>query len=617
MARLSQQQALALLKANQSKEVIDAINEEKRARFYTEPALSPDCQSAFDDFKLWVKNIIDPVKYSVFETLNILPIATVNVTDGIFKEVKKVFNAQDRYIGYELASEDMRQDMTDYLDAIGDNNFWSSKGFEAMKNRYNSFIIIDLPGIDDQNAVELDTRLGGLPQPYYYLLPIEYLITTEINPRTNNLEYIAFKDMDNPAIAYVFDDAVFRKYSKDDRGEYQLISGDIPHELGKTPACKFWNDPSSLTNKIRNVGLISKSLGELQKLLFNLIGKDHADLYVKWPITVSYKQKCTYEDGEGNACDDGWIRRPMKTSLDPSAASMVMSDPIACPNCSGGRNKWFGAGTHVEAPGRTSTDDPDMLDGVRIISGDVTSLEHIQKDLDRAISWLTFNMIGVTDEIVNQAINEKQVLGSFEGRQGVLDDVAACYEKAHKFVLDAIGVFRYGKKGFKGSTVNYGRQFFLHTVSEMNDTYQKGKTSGLPAYELAAQRNQIYEAKYQNNPEMLQRIRILSNLEPYQDYTPAEISQMSTSLDSRLLRLKANFDQYIKRFEREYTNVVSFMQFSNFDTKIDIINEKLMMYVDEAVMLNQTQLQDGQENSGQAGARPNPPGNGGTPPPAN
>lgn len=607
MARLSQFQAKELLKAKQPKEIEDAIKEEKRARFHTESVPDASCLTdAFDEFRLWVKNIIDPVKFQVFETLNIFPIATVNVTDGIFKEVKKVFNAQDRYIGYELASEDLRQDMTEYLESIGDGDFWMSKGFEAMKNRYNSFVIIDLPAAEEeiQNDGTM-SRASALPRPYYYLLPIENVISVEINPRTNNVEYIAFKDLYTPGRAYVFDDACFRTYQLDDHGDYIQIGDDILHEMGKTPACKFWNDPASLDCRIRSVGVISKSLGELRKLLFNLIGKDHADLYVKWPIVVSYKQKCTYEDAEGNPCEDGFIRRPMRTSMDPDA-SITLADPVACPQCAGGTNKWFGPGSHIQAPGRATNEDPDMLDAVKIVSGDVQSLEHIQKDLDRAISWLTFNMIGVTDEIVNQAINEKQVLGSFESRQNVLKDVAACFEKAHKFVLEAIGVLRYGKKQFKGATVNYGRQFFLHTVSEMGDQYQKGKTSGLPAYELSNQRNQIYEAKYQNNPEMLARVRILSNLEPYQDYNTSELNQMKDLLDRRLLMLKANFDQYVKRFEREYTNVVSFMQFSNFDTKIDIIHEKLMQYVDEAIMSNQTQNQNGQENPD---SRSNPPGN--------
>lgn len=601
MARLSPSQALSLLKTNQSQEIIDAIKEEKRARFYTETAIDPACMEAFEEFKLWVKNIIDPVKYSVFETLNIQPIATVNVLDGIFKEVKKVFNAQDRYIGYDLVSEDLRQDMAEYLESINDHDFWRSKGFEAMKNRYNSYLIIDLPGADEEvNDDGTMNRLKGLPRPYYYLLPIENVITVEINPRTDHPEFIAFKDLYNKRIAYVFDDACFRKYMLNDHGEYQPITGDIPHEMGKTPACKFWNEPASLDCQIRSTGIISRSLGELRKLLLNLVGKDHADLYVKWPIVVSYKQKCTYEDAEGNPCEDGWIRRPMRTSMDPDAA-IVISDPVSCPHCKGGTNKWFGPGSHIQAPGMATKDDPDMIDAVKIVSGDVTSLEHIQKDLDRAISWLTFNMIGVTDEIVNQAVNEKQVIGSFESRQNVLGDVAACFEKSHRFVIEAIGILRYGKKQFKGATVNYGRKFFLHTIVEMGDMYQKGKSAGFPAFELSNQRNQIYEAKYQSNPEMLQRVRILSNLEPYQDYSISELNQMKDLLDRRLLMLKANFDQYIKRFEREYTNVVSFMQFSNFDTKIDIIHEKLMMYVDEAV-INQTNQSDGKEEN--PGARP-------------
>jgi hypothetical protein len=61
---------------------------------------------------------------------------------------------------------------------------------------------------------------------------------------------------------------------------------------------------------------------------------------------------------------------------------------------------------------------------------------------------------------------------------------------------------------------------------------------------------------------------------------------------------------YIKRFEREYTDIVSFMQFNDFQTKVDLMNEILLGYVEETIGEDEPETET------------TPPGAGGTPPPA-
>ena len=94
---------------------------------------------------------------------------------------------------------------------------------------------------------------------------------------------------------------------------------------------------------------------------------------------------------------------------------------------------------------------------------------------------------------------------------------------------------------------------------------------------------QILEVEYKNNPQVLQRMLVLKQLEPYQHKTLAELTSLADLglVTQEKLILKLNFSSYIDRFERENINIVEFGSNLSMSEKVKIINEKLLSYVRE------------------------------------
>ena len=71
----------------------------------------------------------------------------------------------------------------------------------------------------------------------------------------------------------------------------------------------------------------------------------------------------------------------------------------------------------------------------------------------------------------------------------------------------------------------------------------------------------------------MQRMIILGDLEPYRHLTRAEVQAL---YDKQLitieeLLIKLNFADFVRRFERENMNIITFGENIDYDTKIDTI----------------------------------------------
>ena len=103
--------------------------------------------------------------------------------------------------------------------------------------------------------------------------------------------------------------------------------------------------------------------------------------------------------------------------------------------------------------------------------------------------------------------------------------------------------------------------------------------------DLDALLQQIIETEYRHNPQQMQRMIILSDLEPYRHLTRQEVQGLfDKGLVSRdELMIKLNFADFIRRFERENMNIITFGETIDYQKKIDTIKERLAEYAREAV----------------------------------
>lgn len=552
-----------------SDELREVQKHDQRVIFHTEPTAKTNQIPYYNEYLGWVRQILDEKKHDVFAHLLTLPIETVDFTEGVLGELRKALCAQDKNISFNLVSKELNQDFRNYIDGLNDEMFWESEAFSAMKSNINAVMIVDLPKLP---VVEGELQQASkYANPYYYLLDPGKVVDAKVH-RNGKMEWLIFQGK-GENVYYAFDDDFFRLFIYKDNKIDGLI--ETPHELGYCPARMFWSTPFNNKSKFQRRGPVSNSLGKLDWLLFCGTASKHSTLYAGFPIYVMFAQKCGYKDADGNVCENGLVRKSVRVGN--TDQFRMTAEP--CPSCKD--KKMLGPGTIMTAPAMRKADDPNLLDGVNVIGAQTEDLKWLAEYIEKQELNLQWNMIGVAREIGNDAAkNELQVSSGFESRMNVITWVATNFQIAHKWVLETVGRLRYGN-AFMAANVNYGTKFYLYEADELIAEYDLSKKSGLPNFELSEQINQILNTKYRTNPNMMQRVSILKELEPYLNYNLEELGKQPGKVDERNLTLKKNFDDFISRFEREFMDVVSFMPFADFDTKISFIKEVLMGYVDE------------------------------------
>lgn len=523
-----------------------------------------------------------------------MPVETIDFTEGVFDELKKVFSAQNKFVGFQFTNPELIHDYESYLKEIQEPQWWANDGFRTMKSAINSIVIVDLPAV-------IEGKQPSETRPYFYVLDVQRV--ERISIVRNKIEYIIFCDGHNENVVYAFDDMMYRTYARQNGNIFVLVS-ESPHGLGYVPAATFWSTPYTRRSKIQKAGPISNSLSKLDWLLFMYTSTKHSELHAGFPVEVVYEQRCDYKDAEGNSCEGGQVRKTVRTGIGTMdvAAQVVYEE---CPTCK--NKRILGAGRVLTAPAMASKDDVDLIQGMNRIGADVDSLGYLLKRIDGLETSIAINMAGFTEEDVKEAMNKEQVRARFQSQHTVLMEVKENFEVIMKFVLETIARLKYGA-AFISATVNLGDKFFIHSLESLQQELEKARANGFPVYEIANQINLIIATKYKENPAMLERNRTLSAIEPYAIYTIEQLITLNekVGLVENLVRLKIDFEAYISRFEREYLPIGQFMQFSPFETKVEMIRAKLLDYVDE----------DYPEQEPPAAPDPTlpPAGNGGAPP---
>ena len=106
------------------------------------------------------------------------------------------------------------------------------------------------------------------------------------------------------------------------------------------------------------------------------------------------------------------------------------------------------------------------------------------------------------------------------------------------------------------------------------------KENGASDSELDALQTAIIETEYRHNPAMLERMLILSDLEPLKHLTTQEAINLykENIISAEKLKQKINFIENIKRFERENMNILTFGKDIDYKRKIENINNVLKTY---------------------------------------
>ena len=523
---------------------------------------------ALYDFLAMVHNLIPQDKFETFTTLFRFPVITNEVLSVCFDKLSRIFDGRNPAYSYQFASTEQRDDWEWYRqERMGEPTIWSTKGWDFFKTQINSVLIVDMP--------EEQQKGDRYPQPYFYWLPVRDVIDFEADPMTGQMRWIIFRQ-DGDRIA-VFDDES-RRVFRGKGNEIGELLYEQPHDLGYCPARFFWNEPLSLDKPDIKQSPVTKELDRLDWYLFFSISKRHLDTYGSYPIYWGYAQDCDFHD-ETCECDGGFLKDKKGNWLYDNNGLLR-----PCPVCS--RKRLTGAGSFVEVPVPDPTQgQPDLSNPVGMLSVDRSGLDYNkteEKDLRLAIITA---IVGQAEEITQrEALNEQQVKAGFESQSTVLQRVKRGFEEAQKWVDDTIARERYGT-AFISSSINYGTEFYLFTADELRLRYKNAKESGASEADLDALQQQIIETEYRHNPQQMQRMIILGDLEPYRHLTREEIQALydKNLITIEELMVKLNFADFVRRFERENMNIITFGENIDYDTKIDTIKERLMEYAREII----------------------------------
>jgi len=184
------------------------------------------------------------------------------------------------------------------------------------------------------------------------------------------------------------------------------------------------------------------------------------------------------------------------------------------------------------------------------------------------------------------AKNEDQIAASFESQESVLFRVKKNFEIINKFADETICKLRYGER-FLDCDIDYGTNFFLKDIGDLQEELVQAKESGASDVILESINDNILHTKYRDDNKSITRADIISDLDPLPNRTLKEATELSEAggIDKINFKIKSNLLSFVKRFERENTDVVNFGSLTNYNRKIEQILEALKIYADEMIII--------------------------------
>lgn len=556
-----------LQKPSKRRVIQKAVNMQRRLRFHTETNIAiSDINQPTTIFLDWVKHLLPKDKFNIFLQLFKFPLPTPAVVEDVYRELERVFYSRNSSSSYQFTDSELAEDWALYRKSnLNEPEVWKTMGWKRAQVSPNSILVIDLP------QVQTTPR----PEPYFYWLEIDAVVDYQLSKQDENLfEWLVFNQPEH-RIA-VFDDTSIRVYQLNEKNEIQSLVSEAQHDLGYCPARFFWSTQLNEKNKGLKKNPITKELSNLDWYLFFALSKQHLDLYAPYPIYSAYEADCNFENNEtGDYCDGGFLRNA-------KGEYKILNDGTVekCPCCS--EKRIAGPGSFLEVPIPNQTEGvADMRNPVQITTIDKNSLDYNVNECARLKNEIVISVVGSGGTVSEkEAINETQVTANFESKTSVLNALKTNFELAQKFVEDTVCKLRYGD-AFISSSVSWGTEFYVFTVTELYSKYKQAKENGASNSELDAISQQILEVEYRNNPLVLQRMLILKQLEPYPHKTLDEVLKLYEKklIDENLVKLKINFSTLVEKFERENINIIEFASNKPMREKIDIINKKLLEYV--------------------------------------
>lgn len=518
----------------QEKEIKRAKDYQARIKFHCQPQdeLITD-NSAYSNFVNWVKERLPVEKYNKVKKLIKTPISTVTLTGDIYNHFTKIFHASDSNREITIENEKLKELV---LPVIAEQKtFFTKKVFERFKTAPCDFVAIQLP-----QEVE-----GDITEPFPEFISIECVIDAKVDEEAQ-IEYIIFS-ISKDKIG-VIDGEGWKCYE----GENRLTEVfNIPHELPYAPCRQLWTSNLNDNLFVKDVP-VSTQLGDLDFLLFKSISREYAETYAEYPIVWMYQEDDNYKNHENLPPEDGMVTSS-ESGYHPSGLNINQY-----PNRRGyngevweDKEKLLDGAGDILYKSYPKENERDIGEPAGFISADVTSLEYIKQNIEDRSTKIYISATGSIPDFKNDsAKNEKQVASQFESSKSIMLEVKTNFELIEKWVTDTIGFLMVGDS-YEGSSINYGTNFFLQTVNNIEEGIKFAKDNGLNESYISEQYSQLISTKHKHDPIMKKRSEILFALEPLPTTGLKDAFEMfkAGAISLEDWELKKNFSSLIAEFE--------------------------------------------------------------------
>ena len=563
--KLSSEQAIEILKSPTNKTLIGAvINQESQLRVFTEELDIDELskESYWAKFKSIIKTRLRKKTNRVLD-FGRYPLPTVDITDSILSDFFKVFDGKNR--NFHIDGDRDISTLNRWINETNLENWVENTAREAFKSKPCLFVVIDR----DKNG-----------KPYLVLVDSTRLIDARWKDK-HTLEYIAFEHSvdGNTRYASVYDDDTYWVFKETDNSGNWVEESSAKNVIGYCPASPFISQPANGKNYFKRRGAFTAALSKLEDWTQFDIYRNFSDHYASFAVTQTPKNKCPHPD-----CTDGMVTT--MEVLDPAHPDVQTPCYNKCPICEDAEGQFVGPGSNIKIKPSADKTIDDGRDIFKFIFPETDKLKYTGEKLDELELEIRHKVVGLNYMAsTSDAMNEMQLSGSFASMESVLlrtkkeldtiyvwivTSVARCYYKDIQIKVDA----------------NFGTEFYLVSEDDLQKRYDAAKKSGMPMDELMMIYLQLIETKYKGNPNKVERQKMLIRIDPLPLYDFDEVIKLRENnlIDAKTLSLKANFVNFVARFENENMPITQFGIKLAPEERIKKIIQTLNKYNDELLV---------------------------------
>lgn len=552
------------------KEIRRAVDHENRLRFHCDVNLSlSDAGRAGIEYYRWVDKLLPTDKAERFKDLFSWPHPVVKETKKAFSDLEKVLDGRNPVFDLHFTNPDAKEEALLYLSSESRKDR-RKKAFHKMTIAPSSVLVVDTPRTQESSRKE----------PYHYYLNIGSLIDFDIDDDANII-YLIFPQ---PEGFVCIDDAFFHFFECKEKDYLNAIHTEtIAHNYESVPATFPWYPYAYDSNKSLKINPISSYLGDLDWLLFLSVCEKHTDLVSGFPIEWFYEQDQDEKEERNKDRENGILPNGEYSFFDRVTGRHLNSK----------KHPMSGPGGVIDTPIPDSEEGiPSLAPPGGTIERNAELVRYIQDKVRKLKNEFHECVTGYSGEPDNnQAKNEKQVGSIYETRKAILNSLARHFEKSEKWLIETKLKIRY-PESFLSASISYGTEYYLEDANQILDRVTKAKKEEASQIVIGIEERQYFETKYRNNPEMIERVNLLNQLDPAIDTTRSEVERLFEigGLSAKDYIFKKRFSSLIAQFERENGTLSEFginiesETGDNYSLRVQRIKDIIYSYIEEPVI---------------------------------